>query len=206
VLASGKPCVYLSGLARGLGLTDISLIGENGAEIWVTPNMPPERLAQAVTDEERRALQALQSAVQSQYRDQVFFQPNAVGVTAFPVSDDLPPADIADNIAVATPSSITMYLHVDSVDWAVGRFDKGIALRALAERLPLSPRERDAARAPSRLEGVAAVGDGSNDLPMLRVASLALWLGDPEAVSGTHIVCVPDIHVAMQRLLDFANE
>jgi HAD superfamily hydrolase (TIGR01484 family) len=193
VFASGKPCVYLSGLVRGLGVMETALIGENGAETWVTSTMPPERLENGLAPEELAALQSLREAVAAQYGARVFFQPNAVGVTAFPVSEDLPPPDVAARVDVALPDSITMYIHVDSVDWAVKRFDKGVALRRLAEHLGVP------------LSRVAAVGDGANDLPMFDVAARALWLGDPTVVAGTPAVCVPTIHEALERLAGFVR-
>jgi len=71
-LASGKPCVYLSGLSRGLGIIRCSLIGENGAEIWINSTMPPARLPNEITDEEASVLRELASTARSRYGDSVF--------------------------------------------------------------------------------------------------------------------------------------
>ena len=193
VFASGKPCVYLAGLARGLGLMDLSLIGENGAEIWLGSTMPPERLPQPLTLDEQAGLHDLRRRVVEQYGDQVFLQPNTVGVTAFPVPGGPTPPEIAAAIGPLAPACLHQYIHDDSVDWAVERFDKGAALRLLAEHLSI-PASR-----------WAAVGDSANDLPMLAVADLALWLSDPGKAGNIAVTAVSDINAALARLRDWAG-
>jgi len=191
--ASGKPCLYLSGLARGLGVVGASLIGENGADIWVASTMPPVRLPVAVRNDERDALARLRAEVLERYGNQVFFQPNSVGVTAFPLPGGPTPDAIARAVGVDMPPSIVRYVHVDSVDWAIGRVDKGAALRRLAEHLRIP------------LTRVAAVGDSANDLPMFSVAALSLWVGDPEAVRTCEAQQLPSIAEALARVQEFAS-
>ena len=190
VLASGKPCVYLSGLARGLGIMAASLIGENGAEIWISSTMPPRQIAQDVGAEERMALAALADEARMRYGSDVFLQPNAYGVTVFPAAPGLTPEIVARDMERPLPAAITRYLHEDSVDWAISRFDKGVAVRALAEHLGIP------------LERTAAVGNGSNDLPMLSVVARAFWVGPPHKVAGTGIVAMPDVHCVLRALAD----
>lgn len=192
--ASGKPCLYLSGLARGLSLMTASLIGENGADIWLTSTMPPEILPTPLAEEERVALARVRSAVAALFGDQVFFQPNTIGVTAFPARPELTPEDIAAGVGVELPESLARYVHADSVDWAVCRFDKGEALRRLIAHFGI-PAER-----------VAAVGDSANDLPMCDVAELFLWRGDPEAVERCDAEVFEDIASALDRLAHFVAD
>jgi len=191
-LASGKPCLYLAGLARGLGLMDLSLIGENGAEIWLGCTMPPERLPQPLLPEEQAGLQDVRRRVVERYGDQVFLQPNTVGVTAFPIPGGPTPPEIADAIGPG-PSGLQQYIHADSVDWAVGRFDKGAALLLLAKHLGLAPLH------------LSAVGDSANDLPMMRVVGLPLWLGAPGKLDGVPATVVDDIHEALALLRRWAG-
>lgn len=194
VLASGKPCVYLSGLARGLGIMSASLIGENGAEIWVTSTMPPRRIAQDVGPDARQALTALADEARQRYCADVFLQPNAYGVTVFPAVPGLTPEMVVRDMERPLPAAITRYLHDDSVDWAISRFDKGVAVQALAEHLGIP------------LERTAAVGNGSNDLPMLNVVARAFWVGPPDKVTGTGIVAMPDIRCVLRALADAVQE
>lgn len=194
VLASGKPCVYLSGLARGLDIMECSLAGENGAEIWLTSTMPPRRLPGDLSPGDREALRGLRAEVERVYGDRVFFQPNGVGVTAFPADADLTPPQIAAETTVELPASITRCVHVDSVDWALARASKGTAVLRLAEAVGV-PRER-----------IAAAGDGGNDLPMLEVAALGVWLGSAAAVAGLpHVQPCADLSEALARLQAFAG-
>lgn len=193
VLASGKPCLYLSGLARGLALMDASLIGENGAETWVNSTMPPKTLPTNLLPEERDALAKIRSTVEKLFGDQVFFQPNAIGVTAFPVGPDLKPDEVAAQVSVELPESLLRYIHVDSVDWAVARFDKGFALQRLIDHLSISA------------DRVAALGDSANDLPMFDVAELCLWVGPQDALEGRSAELFDDVDAALDRLMRFVT-
>jgi len=192
VYASGKPCLYLSGLARGLGTMGAPLIGENGAETWLDSTMPTRTLVPHLTDEEVAGLAAIREEVAREFGDRVFFQPNRVGVTAFPFGD-LTPAAIADHISVTvgTPEGLICYEHVDSADWAVERINKGDALLRLAEELGIAR------------EYLAAVGDSANDLPMLRVAALAVWVGAPDALEGADVELYSEIDDALDRVLEW---
>lgn len=191
VFASGKPCAYLSGLARGLGVVDCSLIGENGADIWINSAMPPQRISPELSGDEISALHALKDEVLAIFGERVFLQPNLVGVTAFPVADDLTPQEICDAVEIRLPETIAKYVHVDSVDWAVRRLDKGAALRQLAQHLGVA------------LSRTVAVGDGANDLPMMEVTGLAIWLGPPDWVADIPAKCVSSIHEALELVFQF---
>lgn len=193
IFASGKPCSYLSGLARGLGLMDSSLVGENGAEIWLNSTMPPQRLRVELSDEERAAMRAIRERVDGVFGDRVFFQPNTVGVTAFPAKPGLTPQRVADAVDFPVPPSITLFIHVDSADWAVTRLNKGASLEQLARHLGI-PMDR-----------VAAVGDGENDVPMLEVAALALWLGAPGCGPANAVECSNGIGEVLERLRMFVE-
>jgi trehalose-6-phosphatase len=188
VLASGKPCLYLAGLARGMGLRDTILIGENGADIWLDAHMPPRRLCNEATREELTALTEVRNQVVARYGESVFFQPNAVGVTAFPNPGGPHPQEIATAIGPGSSDTVQQHVHVDSVDWSVRRFTKGSALRQVAQHLQVS-RDR-----------IAAVGDSANDLSMLAVASLALWVGCPAGLGDTPAQVVAGIEVALAQI------
>ncbi len=176
VIASGKPCYYLAGLVRGLGLMDSSLIGENGAEVWLNCTFPPDLLPTPITDEERAALAQVRGLVSERFGDRVAFEPGTVAVTPFPTDPSLTPEAIREAMDIPLPPTVQVYMHPDSVDWGVSRIDKGVAVARLAERFG------------APLSRVAAVGDGENDRPMLAIAELALWLGpDPAPASAVRL-------------------
>lgn len=193
VLASGKPCLYLSGLARGLGTPDVSLVGENGGDIWLRGFMPPGRLPTDVNADEVQALVSIRQTIEENFGDDVFFQPNRVGVTAFAVPDELTPGDIAAKVAQDFPATIVMYEHEDSVEWAIDRFNKGNAIVRLARHLEI-PMDR-----------TAAVGDASNDVPMLEVVRVAYWVGDSSDAPGDYVILRDDINRVIKELIAFAR-
>ena len=194
VLASGKPCLYLSGLARGLDIMAASVIGENGAETWVNSTMPPQRIGGAVSAQERDALRAIADWASATYGSRVFLQPNAVGVTVFPAAADLHPDDVAAAMNLPVPDSIVRYVHVDSVDWAVARFNKGAALEALGAHLGVGP------------DRLIAVGDSDNDVPMLQVARAGFWVGDAARHIAPHVAAFPDIRTALAAIVDLVGD
>lgn len=193
VFASGKPCVYLAGLARGLGLMDTSLIGENGAEIWLGSTMPAERLAQPLGADELAGLANVRRRVAERYGDRVFLQPNTVNVTAFPGPGAPTPEQIAAEVGPGDPVALQQFVHSDSVDWAVRRFSKGAALSLLAAHLGV-PRAR-----------LAAAGDSGNDLSMLPEVNLPLWLGDPARLGDVSARVVSDITAALALLQEWVR-
>lgn len=192
VLASGKPCAYLAGFARAVGHTEASLIGENGAETWLRAKMPTKRLAREAPAEVREALARVRERLLARYGDALFFQPNAIGLTAFP-HDPIacPPAGVAE-AAGELPACLGSYVHVDSADFLMRGVDKGRALLRLAEELGV-PRAR-----------IAAVGDGDNDLPMLAEAACGVFLGEPPATAEAHVVAAVDLAEAFALVEGFA--
>ncbi len=167
VLASGKPCTYLAGFARGLGLIEASLVGENGAEIWLSGTMTTTRIRHEAPPATRAALDRLCERLERRFPGALFFLPNPIGVTAFSYDIAAQPPSRTIEAALPLPESVACYEHPDSADFLAREFDKGASLAKLLDALGAS-RER-----------LIAVGDGANDFPMLRTARHAYWVGPP---------------------------
>jgi len=166
-LASGKPCVYLAGLARAcLRAEATRLIGENGSEVWLDGILPARRLPGIVTDGARAGLERAQVALEGRFGGQVFLQPNAVNVTAFPFPDSgVTPAALYAFVSALDLPRVALYEHRDSLDCVPAGVDKGVALRAVMEACGVPADE------------VVAVGDGLNDVPMFAVAARSIAVG-----------------------------
>jgi HAD superfamily hydrolase (TIGR01484 family) len=199
VLASGKPAAYLSGLARGIGLMPCGIIAENGAVTWANCTMPPEAIDMGIEAYQREALREIRHAIVEEFSDGVFLQPNEVNVTAFPrgrneEERERGVGEVADFVEPLVPEGITMYRHIDSIDCTPCHCDKGKALRALAAHYEVP------------LCRAAAVGDGENDLPMLREAGLAIAVGTESAAAKETRVVVDSFPEALITLGDFVEK
>jgi len=77
-----------------------------------------------------------------------------------------------------------------NASFTVSRFNKGAALTGLATRLGV-PMDR-----------VAVAGDSGNDLSMVDVAAVSVWLGNPARLEGRHAQCLGSIDAALAVLAD----
>lgn len=191
-IASGKPLYYLTGLCRQAGLTDLWLIGENGAKAQYGIDLPPaERFALPVLPSARSALAALHDAAAACFGDRVWFQPNEVSLTLF---FDSPPTRralsrwLADQRSALDDAGITVYIHGDSFDLSPATIHKGAAVRALADRLGWPP------------EQTVAVGDTGNDLPLFAVCGRSVAVGFPDAPADLHAGNLREVFALFRRL------
>jgi hydroxymethylpyrimidine pyrophosphatase-like HAD family hydrolase len=189
-LASGKPCVYLAGLVRGMDIMDACLLGENGADVWLTSTMPPVRLLQPLEARVKQRLESVRRAVVERFGERVFLQPNTVGVTAFPVDPSLSPTGIAQTLADVASDGLALFLHEDSAEWIPARLDKGRAVRSVAEHLQI-PQDR-----------IFAVGHGPNDHSMAAVVHTVWWVGNRELPGKGRILPAETIEDALLGLLE----
>ncbi|MDR0350246.1 MAG: Cof-type HAD-IIB family hydrolase [Coriobacteriales bacterium] len=165
-LASGKPLAYLCGLCRAHGLKDLVLIGENGAQLQWGYDFPPRRHESLPFDPTLiNSLKAISAAIKHRFGDTVWFQPNQV--TASPFFAD---AEVREELKafigsqVKEEDGVQVFEHVDCFDLCPRGLDKGAALRYL--------REKDG----FAVSDIAAVGDGSNDVPMFAEAGYSIGL------------------------------
>ena len=193
-LASGKPCAYLSGVARMLGIGQAALIGENGCVLWQTSQMPTRAWRAPIAPTAAEALGWVRRSLPREFRQRIFMQPNEVVVTAFPVDADpsLPGELEAFLHHHRVDQELEIYRHADSVECVPRGVDKALALDRLLRRRP-------AARG-----RVIAVGDGANDVALLRVADIALRVGDHPALAGEdarEVSCFADLPRVLEPIL-----
>lgn len=162
--ASGKPAPYLEGLARGIGLRDTIVVGENGGVIYIPQK---ELLTQFPEgdDKIKQMLSNLEWDLQTNLGKDILFQQNVVNITIFP-KRSITVSKIqkeCDNIFNRHPSFkdfFKMYVHVDSVDLVPKKLDKGWALDVISNEMDIS------------ISKFIAVGDGPNDLELLKKVNL----------------------------------
>ncbi|ALC89407.1 hypothetical protein AM500_06130 [Bacillus sp. FJAT-18017] len=166
---SGKPAIYISGMVRQVGLREAIVIGENGLNIYYGCAVPPRVIIDAdVKEQPRELLREVHREVHFHFKERVWFQPNAVSVTAFPRDiKDMP--ELRQMIEVLfsrddISSELVFYQHSDSIDIAPKDINKGNAIKSLLDREGWSK------------EDVVAIGDGENDIPMFKEAGYTIGL------------------------------
>jgi HAD superfamily hydrolase (TIGR01484 family) len=169
-VCSGKPTYYLCGFMRAADLPDTILVGENGAVIDFGVSLPPrEHYALPVSQEAREALSFANSSLHRLLGDNVWFQPNQVGVTPFPVTTEEfnVVQDFIDSHR-AELSPLNVYRHCDSFDFVPKNVNKKEGLALLCSRLGILATE------------VIAVGDSGNDFPMFEFAGFSVGISLPD--------------------------
>ena len=83
-VCSGKPLYYLCGFFRALELKKPILIGENGATIQISVDLPPKTLYCLPYDKKvRHTFNVIKEEILDVFPD-MYFQPNDVELTPFP--------------------------------------------------------------------------------------------------------------------------
>ena len=167
VFISGKPAIYLCGFVRQLGLSDITVIGENGAEIYYDANVPPSKILSA-NIENAHYLVKLKSMLKEEFGDSIWFQPNNVNVTCFFdcneikdkirfFLDDIFKSDEYDN-------NLEIYEHIDCFDIVIKGVSKGSAIKTLCSYDDIN------------LDEVLTVGDSRNDFSMFDISKISIGI------------------------------
>lgn len=164
---SGKPAIYISGMVRQLGLDQPIIIGENGLTIFYGSQVPPMSSIEAVIDVPmQEQLFGIRRNIFEELGDAVWFQPNAVCVTAFPKRPETMPKlrALVEKLFLQNEleDMLVFYQHVDSIDIAPKQVNKGNAMKVLLNKEGWKKEE------------VIAIGDGENDVPMFENAGFTV--------------------------------
>ena len=165
-ICSGKPTYYLCGLMRQVGLRAPVLVGENGAVIQMGVDLPPRAYHVApYSADAKRSIRLLRDELERCVPG-MWYQPNEVGLTPFPRSEE---EFAAVEACIARLNGqlrdVIIYRHCDSFDIMPDGITKKSGLERLGRLLGILPEE------------TAAVGDGVNDYPMFEYAGLSIGVG-----------------------------
>lgn len=169
-ICSGKPTYYLCGFMRQAELRAPILVGENGAVIQFGVDLPPKDYFVApYSADAQRSIDLLREALKKVVPG-MWFQPNEVGLTPFPRTDDEfeRVQHCIDRLQPAL-HDVIVYRHCDSFDITPDGITKKSGLERLGKLLGISAEE------------TAAVGDGVNDYPMFEYAGLAIGVNVKDA-------------------------
>jgi len=173
-ICSGKTSFYLCGLLRQLELKQPIIIGENGADIQFGTDLPPKifhfaRYPKKVAEN----LIWLESQIKNMFNNEMWFQPNRIGVTPFPrVANEFDTIRNFLNENKERLVGLDVYEHCDCFDIVPSGISKKEALKTVAKMLNIKECE------------MAAMGDGVNDYPMFEIAGLSVGINlkDPSKV------------------------
>ena len=169
VICSGKTCDYLCGFVRQLELKDPVLIGENGAVIRFGVDLPPrEHYRVPFSKEAAVSLKNIRGILEEKF-PHIWFQPNKVGVTPFPTSQEefQKIEDLLEEYKKKM-KDVSVFRHIDSFDIVPAGIDKAKGIRYLLNILGMSEEE------------MIAIGDGENDYGMFAMAGYAVGVNVKE--------------------------
>lgn len=169
LLISGKSAAYLSGLARGLGIKDPLVAGENGCVI-----LKPLHFEEICLAEKTERIDHLRTEILSRYGNDVWLQPNQVAFTVFPKQRMFVSEIYQFMIEALTGTELQVLKHIDAIDVLPANVHKGKALALIKKMLYIMTDE------------VIAVGDAESDLAMADEAGTFLIIGDKITYKGAH--------------------
>ncbi|NLK99638.1 MAG: HAD family phosphatase [Clostridiales bacterium] len=164
---SGKPAIYLCGFVRQLGLSDIPVIGENGAEVYYDANVPPNKTLN-LAEGRSYYLHEIKNILSKEFGDSIWYQPNRVNVTCFFRQDDVK-MRIRETLEILFTlkeynSNLEFYEHVDCFDIVIKGITKGSGIKALCAHENIS------------LDELLTVGDSKNDFSMFDVSKISIGI------------------------------
>lgn len=138
VILSGKPSSYLLGVGRQLGVINLILSGENGADIYFGNSLPPkEYIKHSVSIKEQQDLNNIRKDLDDLGYD-YFYQPNKFSLTPFYKNGDSESKEALYDYARYMRhklENIDVYIHDDCVDFTPSSINKGKSLKEIIDIL-----------------------------------------------------------------------
>lgn len=172
-ILSGKPTAYLTGLARQLGIKDIILSGENGAEVQFGLSYPPKQSYCLV--ENKPNYSDVTNYLEAKYKNAIWLQPNNVNLSVFAERAILEDINLFFTDYIKDKPQLIKYFHADCVELVDKSISKGNALNFIFNKLNIDS------------SNVCAIGDGDNDIELLQQATVRLSINKPLAVDSLEI-------------------
>ncbi|MCL5292734.1 MAG: Cof-type HAD-IIB family hydrolase [Actinobacteria bacterium] len=163
-LISGKDMAYVHGVADGMGISASFAVGEVGGVILEVSTH--RQIVYSVSNDLRRALGRCERQLRKQFRSRLWFQPNLVNITVLPIVG-LQVKEVFEYAQSIAPPESGLYVstHSGMIDMMPQGLNKGIFLAHL-----------ESLGYPNL--SLIAVGDGENDIPMLKRAGLSVTFED----------------------------
>lgn len=172
VISSGKTIYYQMGMFRQIGLKHPIFIGENGCCIAIGSSLPPDTLRLPIPPSYESVRANILADVTSRCAGRFWLQPNEVVLTFF-FKDEETKLFLRQYFS-SPPPSVTVYEHIDSFDIVPKGIDKFVSLETVCKHFGILPSE------------CIAVGDGMNDLPMIKFCKYSIGVGKLAAEYTTY--------------------
>jgi HAD superfamily hydrolase (TIGR01484 family) len=170
--ASGKTSAYLEGLARGLGLENVLIIGENGGVVFFPAHK--EEILFAVSPVSRDEMNLVRKQILQQSQGQLWEQNNKIMLTFFP-RQPLTPDDLALTARGILEKNqlrdLLSVVHPDAIDILPAHLNKGWGIDILVNRLKIDKAD------------LIAVGNDVNDIAMFERAGTSICIGHNREIS-----------------------
>ncbi|MEI6707967.1 MAG: HAD family hydrolase [Methylococcales bacterium] len=185
-ILSGKPTAYLTGLARQLGIKDIILSGENGAEVQFGSSYPPKQFYCLL--ENKPNYSDVTNYLEAKYKNAIWLQPNNANFSVFAKQRILEDINVFFADYIKDKPQLIKYFHADCVELVDKSISKGNALNFIVNKLNINS------------SNVCAIGDGDNDIELLQQSSIRLSINKPLAVDNLQVF--ESIELALTHTID----
>lgn len=173
-LISGKPIMYVAGMARQMGIKNPIISGENGAIIYLDMNFPIQNEIKFKYDKkDLEILEKYKKLINNLYREYIWVQPNDVNFSFF-VKDENKKNEINElTYHFFKHSNFEYYVHSDGCfDIVIRDVNKAWAINSLKKILNVSNSH------------IITVGDGYNDVPMFEVTYYSIGINRSDTLIG----------------------
>ena len=188
-ICSGKTVDYLCGFLRQVELKKPIMIGENGATFRECVDLPPKKTYHFPYSKEARGQLDRMKIRLKELFPEVWYQPNEVGVTPYPRSEqEFDEMQALFDANADDTTCLNIWRHVDSFDLSPKEISKFSGLTFFAEKEGY------------KREDFICIGNGSNDIPMFEFADVSIGV---DAMVKDHVdYLFSDIGKALDYLIE----